>query len=77
MRWYSRKNGKILSTLKKMYLSKGGQLTLIKYTFSSLPTFFLSLFHLPVGVANKMEKILRGFLWGVIDEDHKFYLVNW
>ena len=35
-----KKEWKILSTWKKMYVSKGGQLTLIKYTFSSLPTFF-------------------------------------
>lgn len=35
---------------KRMYLSKGGRLTLIKSTLSNLPTYFLSLFSLPVGV---------------------------
>ena len=31
----------------KLYLSKGGRLTLLKSTLSSLPTYFLSLFTIP------------------------------
>ena len=46
-----------LAGWKKMYLSKGGRLTLIKSTLSNLPTYFLSLFPIPVSVANKLEKI--------------------
>jgi hypothetical protein len=45
-----------------MYLSKGGRVTLIKSTFSNLPTYFLYLFLLPTGVANRIEKLLRDFL---------------
>ena len=48
---------KRLAGWKKIYLSKGGRLTLIKSTISSLPTYFLSLFPLPVSIANKLEKI--------------------
>ena len=33
-----------LSGWKRLYLSKGGRLTLLKNTLSSLPTYFLSLF---------------------------------
>ena len=33
-----------LASWKKLYLSKGGRVTLIKSTFSNLPTYFLSLF---------------------------------
>jgi hypothetical protein len=42
---------------KRMYLSKGGRVTLIKSTLSNLPTHFMSIFPLLVGVANRTEKI--------------------
>ena len=56
-----------LAGWKKLYLSKGGRLTLIKSTLSSLPTYFLSLFNIPTRVANKIEKLQRiffGKVWG-------------
>ena len=56
-----------------MYLSKGGRMTLLKSTLSSLPTYYLSLFTIPSHVANKLEKIQRDFLWG----DSKILLVGW
>ena len=58
---------------KKLYLSKGGRLTLLKSTLSSLPTYFLSLFTIPTHVANKIEKLQRDFLWG----DPKTHLLGW
>jgi len=42
---------------KMMYLSKGGKGTLIKSTLSNMPTYFMSLFPLPIGVANCLEKL--------------------
>ena len=60
-----------------MYLSKGGKVTLLKSTLSTLPTYYLSLFPIPVDIANRIEKLQRDFLWGGIDESHKFNLVNW
>ena len=53
-----------LAGWKKMYLSKGGRLTLLKSTLSSIPTYFLSLFTIPTHVANKIERLQRDFLWG-------------
>jgi hypothetical protein len=47
---------------KMMYLSKGGRVTLIKSTLANLPTYYMSLFPLPVSVANRMEKLQRDFL---------------
>ena len=37
-----------LAGWKKLYLSKGGRLTLLKSTLSSLPTYYLSLFTIPL-----------------------------
>ena len=53
-----------LAVWKKLYLSKGGRLTLLKGTLSSLPTYYLSLFTIPTHVANKIERLQRDFPWG-------------
>ena len=58
---------------KKLYLSKGGRLTLLKSTLSSLLTYFLSLFTIPTYMANRIEKLQRDFLWS----DSKTHLVGW
>jgi hypothetical protein len=41
-----------LAVWKMLYLSKGGGLTLIKSTLSNVLTYYLSLFLIPVEVAN-------------------------
>ena len=64
-----------LTRWKQLYLSKGGKITLIKSTLSSLPTYFLSLFPIPVDIAIHIERLQRNFLWGGIDESPKFRLV--
>ena len=64
-----------LTSWKQLYLSKGGKITLIKSTLSSLPTYFLSLFPIPVDIAIHIERLQRNFLWGGIDESPKFRLV--
>jgi hypothetical protein len=46
-----------LAGWKRLYLSKGGRVTLIKSTLPNLPTYFLSLFPIPVSVANWLEKL--------------------
>jgi hypothetical protein len=56
-----------LAGWKRLYLSMGGRLTLINSTLSSLPTYFLSLFPIPMGVANRLEKLQRDFLWVVLE----------
>ena len=47
---------------KRLYLSKGSRLTLLKSTLSSLPTYYLSLFTIPIVVADRLERIQRNFL---------------
>ena len=62
---------------KRLYLSKGGRLTLLKSIFSSLSTFFLSLFTIPPAVADRLERIQRNFLWGSSEEAFKYPLIAW
>jgi hypothetical protein len=66
-----------LASWKMIYLSKGGRVILIKITLSNLPTYFLSLITLFVGVANHIEKLHHDFLWGGLGEEFKFRLVSW
>jgi hypothetical protein len=66
-----------LASWQRLYLSKGARVTLIKSTLSNLPTYFLSLFSIPIRVANRFEKLQRDFLWGGIGEEFKYYLVRW
>ncbi|RVW38638.1 LINE-1 reverse transcriptase-like [Vitis vinifera] len=68
---------KRLSLWKRQYLSKGGRLTLLKSTLSSLPTYFLSLFVIPKKVCTRLEKIQRDFLWGSGALENKPHLVSW
>jgi len=66
-----------LASWKRMYLSKGGRVALVKSTLANVPTYFLSLFHLPRSVAARLEKLQWDFLWGGLGEESKFHLVRW
>ena len=53
---------KRLALWKRQYISKGGRITLIRSTLSSLPIYFMSLFRMPRRVRLRLEQIQRGFL---------------
>jgi hypothetical protein len=46
-----------LASRKMMYLSKDVMVTLIKSSLGNMPMYYMSLFPLPVSVANRIEKI--------------------
>jgi hypothetical protein len=66
-----------LAGWKRMYLSKGGRLTLFKSMLSNLPTYLLLLFPIPVRVGNRLDNIRNAFLSGGIGDEAKFHLVKW
>ena len=66
-----------LSRWKGSQLSMAGRVTLIKSVLSSLPTYYMSLFLIPQGVRESLEKIQRNFLWNGTAEKRKMHLVDW
>ena len=68
---------KRLAAWKTQYISKGGRITLIRSTLSSLPIYYLSLFRMPQKVCARLERIQRQFLWGGSAPEKKISLVRW
>ncbi|KAK2654365.1 hypothetical protein Ddye_014221 [Dipteronia dyeriana] len=66
---------KRLAPLKRKFLSKGGRVVLIKSVLNSIPTFFMSVFRMPIGVANKIERLQHSFQWGDEIEKRKLHEV--
>ena len=52
-------------------------MVLIKFVLSSLPTYFMSVFSVPVGVAKSIEKLQRQFFWNDSGGKRKIHLVDW
>ena len=52
-----RERERMLAGWNKLYLSKGGRLTLVKRKLFNLPAYFLSLFPIPVSVVHRFEKL--------------------
>ena len=52
---------KRLSIWKRQYISKGGRLTLIRSTLSSMFIYCMSLFYMPRSVSLRLEQIKRDF----------------
>ncbi|RVW41858.1 putative ribonuclease H protein [Vitis vinifera] len=55
----------------------GGRITLIQSCLSHIPSYFLSLFKIPVSIASKIEKMQRDFLWSGAGEGKRDHLIRW
>nr|GEW84404.1 RNA-directed DNA polymerase, eukaryota, reverse transcriptase zinc-binding domain protein [Tanacetum cinerariifolium] len=53
-----------LSFWKARLLSVGGRSTLLKSVLGILPTYFMSLYHMPVSIRSKLESLRSNFLLG-------------
>ena len=70
---------KKLTRWKSQYISFGGRVTLINSVLDALPTYMMSIFPIPNGVIQRLDKIRRDFLWkGTQENDSTVkHLVKW
>ncbi|RVW41575.1 putative ribonuclease H protein [Vitis vinifera] len=68
---------KRLAMWKRQFISKGGRITLICSTLSSMPIYLMSLLRMPRVASLRLEKIQRDFLWGGGALERKPHLINW
>lgn len=62
---------------RSRYLSFAGRHVLEQSVLSAIPLYIMQTFLLPKGFCNKLEKIIRAFLWGGDSENRKINLVAW
>ena len=60
-------------------LSRGRRLVMLKAVLSAIPTYFMSIFRMPVGVRWRLEPVMRGFFWrgSCLEEAQGTALVAW
>ncbi|WMV45736.1 hypothetical protein MTR67_039121 [Solanum verrucosum] len=68
---------KKLARWKGQYLSLGGRVTLINSVLDAMPTYMMSLFPIPVGVIDRLDRIRRKFLWRGNKDRKGYNLVKW
>ncbi|GJZ67633.1 hypothetical protein Tco_0630873 [Tanacetum coccineum] len=66
-----------LSKWKMKTLSIGGRLTLLKSVLGSMPIFHMSMFKVPFGVLNSLEKLRSQFFNGHDSNSRKASWVKW
>ncbi|RVX23538.1 putative ribonuclease H protein [Vitis vinifera] len=66
-----------LALWKHQYLSKGGRITLIKSTLSSIPLYQMSVFRMPKSVVRRIEKASQRLFVGWSQWGEQGHLVRW
>ncbi|KAK3188114.1 hypothetical protein Dsin_027675 [Dipteronia sinensis] len=59
------------------FLSKSGRLVLIKAVLSNIPTYYMSVFKMPIEVTQKIERLQWEFFWGDGIEKRKIHTADW
>ncbi|GJY03288.1 RNA-directed DNA polymerase, eukaryota, reverse transcriptase zinc-binding domain protein [Tanacetum coccineum] len=62
---------------KARFLSVGGRLSLIKAVLGNLPTYFMSIYLMPVSIRSKLESMRSKFFRGADQNDNKMSWVKW
>ncbi|GLU02749.1 hypothetical protein SLE2022_199870 [Rubroshorea leprosula] len=68
---------KKLASWKGRYLSMGGRITLINSVLSSLPVFLMSVYVIPKGIIQSIDKLRKSFLWGGKGDERKINWISW
>lgn len=58
-------------------LSMAGRMTLSKYVLLAIPSYFMQAVMVPVGIFEKIEQLVRQFMWGSMGGGRKATLVRW
>ncbi|GKU93946.1 hypothetical protein SLEP1_g7495 [Rubroshorea leprosula] len=66
-----------LASWKGRYLSMGGRITLINSMLSSLPVFLMSVYVIPKGIIQSIDKLRKSFLWGGKGDERKINWISW
>lgn len=62
---------------KGFNFSKGGNEVLIKAVLQALPTYFLSVFKLPLELCDELNSLIANFWWGFSASGKKIHWVSW
>ncbi|GJS06437.1 putative RNA-directed DNA polymerase, eukaryota, reverse transcriptase zinc-binding domain protein [Tanacetum coccineum] len=66
-----------LSSWKARLLFIGGRLSLIKTVLGNLPTYFMSIYLMPVSIRSKLESMRSKFFRGADQNDSKMAWIKW
>uniref|UniRef100_A0A803PL93 Reverse transcriptase zinc-binding domain-containing protein n=1 Tax=Cannabis sativa TaxID=3483 RepID=A0A803PL93_CANSA len=83
-KWRLEDCGSILKKMKNKlhswankHLSYAGRVQLIHSTLIGLRNYWMRVFMLPQSVIKEIEKLCRGFLWGLKDNRSRVHLISW
>jgi hypothetical protein len=71
------KVAKRVPSWKGKHMSSGGRLILTNTCLTSLPTFTMGFYLLPLGTHKKMDQIRSRFYWRGAGGDFKYHMVKW
>lgn len=66
-----------LHTWASRHLSYAGRIQLIHSVLFGLRNYWMSIFILPQSVVKEVEKLCRGFLWGLNGNRSKLHIASW
>ncbi|XP_062110890.1 uncharacterized protein LOC133822529 [Humulus lupulus] len=66
-----------LHTWASRHLSFAGRIQLIHSVLFGLQNYWMSIFVLPQSIIKEVEKLCRGFLWGVNGNRSKIHMASW
>lgn len=68
---------KRLSTWKSKQLAFAGRVTLVQLVLPAIPSYTMQTVLLPKSVCDKIEQLMRNFIWGATDQQRKWHTVSW